>query len=419
MNRLIRAAVAMTCAFALAVPNAAQESGPTKTVLALDEAVSLARAAQPGILAYEREAAASEEAAVAARSLPDLEVTAGIENFPIRGDNAFSPTADEMTMYTIGLMREQVRRSKREADAERIRAEALVSRREASAEERRIRRAVMLAWIDAVEARAKQRLLVQLIADLRSGRKVIEASIPTGASSPALALQADAEIGLGEAQLADAKRAESRARAELGRWIGSPANRLLPDSLPHIDIPIEMMPHFGAHPEVQVALAREEVARRQVTAAREDRKPDLSWSVSLGIRPRYGEMVSAGVSIPLQINRRQRQDRLIGEALARADAAQLRAEDSRRELARDFHAAVADYEGAEAQIKRIEQESIPALEAAFKTAEARYAAGGGTLDQPFAIARRYVEVTVQSVEARARRARAAAEILHVHGETGR
>ena len=110
-------------------------------------------------------------------------------------------------------MREQVRRSKREAAAQKILADALVSRRQASVEERQIRRDVMLAWIDAVEARAKQQLLEQLISDLRTGRKVMEAAIPTGGSTPALALQADGEIAVEQSDLADAKRAEQRARA--------------------------------------------------------------------------------------------------------------------------------------------------------------------------------------------------------------
>lgn len=410
---------ALACALGIAVPAAAQQPGPDEPILTFEQAVGQAATDQPAIAAYEREAVASEEAAVAARSLPDPEVSAGIENYPVVGLNAPSPTKDEMTMYTIGIMREQVRRSKREAEARRINAEALVSRKQASADERHIRRSVMLAWIDAVESRAKQKLLERLVADLRAGRKIIEAGIPTGSSTPALVLQADAEIGLGEAQLTDAKRAESRARAELARWIGHAAYRPLPDSLPAIDVPADMLPHIDAHPEVQVALAQQEVAQRKVAIARAARKSDLTWSVSVGFRPDYGEMVSAGVSIPLQINRRQRQDRLVGEALARADAARLRTEDAKRMLERDYRTAVADYEGANAEIQRIEQEAKPALEAAFDAAKARVAGGGGTFDQPFAIAHRYVEVTIQSVEARAKRARAAAEILHVHGEVSR
>jgi cobalt-zinc-cadmium efflux system outer membrane protein len=415
---MFRTLVAAVAALTLTFPAPAQQRLPIEPALRLEDALALVRSDQPRIEAYERDAQASEEAAVAARSLPDPQLTTGIENFPITGRHALSPTADEMTMFTIGVMREQVRRSTREAQANRVLAEALVSRRQASAQERHIRRDVMLAWIDAVEARAKQTLLERMIADLRSGRNVMAAAIPTGGSTPALALQADAEIAIEQAQLADAVRAEKHARSELARWIGPAANRPLPDAIPDIQVPLGMMPPIDAHPEVQVALAQQQVADRQVEVANRGRKWDPTYSVSLGIRPSYGEMVTATVSIPLQLNRRNRQDRLVGEARARADAAALRAEDTRRELAEEYRNAVADYEGAQTELARISRDAIPALEGAFKAAEARYeGGGGGTLEQPFAIVRRYIEVHIQSVEAQARRARAAAQILHVHGET--
>ena len=417
MKRRSRPLLAAACALALAFPAAAQQplAGP---VLNLEDALNLARGDQPRIKAYEQDAQASEQAAVAARSLPDPQLTAGIQNFPVTGRNAPSPTADQMTMYTIGLMREQVRRSKREAQAQKILAEALVSRKQASAEERHIRRDAMLAWIDAVEARAKQSLLRRMISDLATGRKVMEAGVPTGNSTPALVLQADAEIAVEQAQLADAERAEKHARSELARWIGPAAYRPLPETIPDIEVPLDMMPALDAHPEVQVALAQQQVAERQVEVARQDRKWDPTWSVSVGFRPSYGEMATASVSIPLQLNRRNRQDRLVAEAQGRASAAALRAEDARRELAEEYRSAVADYEGADAELGRLNKDAIPALEGAFKAAEARYeGGGGGTLEQPFAIVRRYIEVHLQSVEAQARRARAAAQILHAHGET--
>jgi outer membrane protein TolC len=400
------------------MPAPAQQQPTAEPVLELQDALALAGTDQPRIAAYESEAQASEQAAVAARSLPDPQLTGGIQNFPITGHNAFSPIEDEMTMFVVGLMREQVRRSKREADAQRILAEALVSRRQAGAEERHIRRNVMIAWVDAVEARAKQRLLKRMIADLRTGRAVMEAGVPTGGSTPALVLQADAEIGIEQAQVADAERAEKRARSQLARWIGDAAYRPIPDVIPDFAVPLDMIPPIDAHPEVQVALAQQQVAERQVEVATNGRRWDPTWSVMLGIRPKYGEMVSATVSIPLQTNRRNKQERLVSEARLKANAAALRAEDARRELAEEYRSAVADYEGANAELARINKEAIPALEGAFKAAEARYeGGGGGTLEQPFAIVRRYVEVQIQSVEAQARRARAAAEILHVHGET--
>src|SRR3546814_15233633 len=63
--------------------------------------------------AFTRTARAAEEAAVAARQLPDPQLTIGIQNLPVTGSEAFDINADFMTMKTIGIMRTQVREAKR------------------------------------------------------------------------------------------------------------------------------------------------------------------------------------------------------------------------------------------------------------------------------------------------------------------
>ena len=395
---------------------AAAEEKPAGPVLTVQQAVALASADQPSVAAYESDAIASEQAAIAARSLPDPQISAGIQNYPVTGMNAPSPTRDEMTMYTIGVMREQVRRTQREAEAARLRAEAAVSRFQGSARQRTIQRDVMKAWIDAVEARAKQRLLVRVIGDLNTGQKIMEAGVPTGASSPALALEAQAEVSLAEAELADARGAEQRARGMLRRWIGPAADRPLPDYIPRIDLPPGVAPDFNAHPEVLVANAEETAAQREAQVARTQRRPNVSWSAMVGIRPTYGEMASVQVSIPLQINRRNLQDRKVAEAEARANAALLRAEDTKRDLAGQYAQALADYRSANARIAEISGHAIPSLEASFKAAEARYAGGQGSLELPLTVVRRYVETNIQLVEQQGAKARAAADLIYLTGD---
>ena len=399
-------------------PQAVPRSG---SVLGLDQAIALARSGQPSVAAFEREATASEQAAVAARSLSDLEVSAGVQNFPISGRDAFSPTADFMTMYTIGVMREQVRRSRREAEAARWRAEAVVSRSQGTVQQRRIERDVTIAWINAVEAAARQRLLAQVVSDLRVGQQVMEAGIPTGASTPALALQAQAEIALAQAQLAAARGAEARARGELARWIGPEGQRLLPPDVPLFALPPEAggKPGLVEHPEIRAAQAQEQAAQRQVDVTRSERRPNLSWSVMYGFRPSFGDMLSAQVSVPLQLNHRNLQDRRTAEAQARADAARLRTEDIFRELGGSLAAALADHRSAQEQITVLREQAIPALDASFKAAEARYASGQGTLDLPLSVVRRYVEANIQLLEQQGARARAAAEIIYLTGEPTR
>lgn len=395
-----------------------ESPGPMGAALGLDDAMRLARGEQPTIAAFEREAVASEQAAVAASTLPDPQVSVGVQNLPVTGDMALNPTRDDMTMYTIGIMREQVRRSRREVEAARLQAEAVISRAEGSAQERRIQRDVMIAWIDAVEAIARQRLLARVINDLEAGRAVMEAGIPTGVSNPALALQAQAEIALAQVQLDEARGAEARARAMLARWIGPAAQRPLPETLPRIALPANASAEagIGTHPQIRVAEAQEQAARRQIDVARSERRPNISWSVMYGWRPEYGDMVSAQVSIPLQRNRGQLQNRRITEAQERAEAARLRAEDTRRELDGTYRGALANYRSAEAQLAILREQAIPSLEASFEAAEASYAGGQGSLELPLNIVRRYIEANIQAVEQQGRLARAAAELIYLTGE---
>lgn len=416
---MVRSLVAVAAAFALALPAFAEQPATAEPVLTLQQAVALSSGDQPSVAAYESDAVASEQAAIAASSLPDPVVFAGIQNYPVTGRNAPSPTRDEMTMYTIGVMREQVRRSQREVEAARLRSEAAVSRFQGSARQRTIQRDVMKAWIDAVEARARQRLLLRVIGDLKTGQKIMEAGVPTGASSPALALEAQAEVSLAESELADAKGAEQRARGTLRRWISIAADRPLPDYIPRIDLPPDVAPDFNSHPEVLVANAEQKAAERQIDVAKSERHPNVSWSAMVGFRPSYGEMASVQVSIPLPINRRNLQDRKVAEAGARANAALFRAEDTKRDLAGQYAQALADYRSADERITEIGGRAIPSLEASFKAAEARYSGGQSSLELPLNIVRRYVETNIQLVEQQGAKARAAADLIYLTGEPGR
>ena len=401
----------------LAAANGSPQGSPlTEPVLMLQDVLALASGDQPAVAAYRSDANASEQAAVAARSLPDPQFSVGVQDFPVEGNHAFSPTKDDFTMYVLGVMREQVRRSKREAVAAQLQAEAVVSREQASAEQLHIRRDAMISWLNAVEANAKERLLVRVIDDLRTGQKIMESGVPTGSSSPALALEAQSEVALAEAQLADARGAEAHARAELARWIGPAAQRPLPDSVPNLALPPAMQGRMVDHPHLRAALAEETAAQRQVDVAVANRKPDVTWSVSYGFRPRFADMVSAQVSIPLPINRKNLQDRKVAEAQARADAAALRAEDMRRDLEEQYQTALADYRGADAQLASLTKTALPSLEAAFKAAQARYAGTQGSLELPLQIVRRYVETNISVVEQEGKRAHAAAEIIYLMGD---
>ena len=93
------------------------------------------------------------------------------------------------------------------------------------------------------------------------------------ASTPALALEAQAEIALAKAQQEGARGQEARARAEMGRWIGSAAHRPLPESVPALEAPEVSPAILARHPAVALARAQQQVNQRAVDVARQERKP--------------------------------------------------------------------------------------------------------------------------------------------------
>lgn len=85
------------------------QSRAEQPVLTLTEAAALANSDQPSLSAFEREAAASAAAAAAATVLPDPQVTAGVQNFPVTGEMAFNPTADGMNISGAPLLKTGMR----------------------------------------------------------------------------------------------------------------------------------------------------------------------------------------------------------------------------------------------------------------------------------------------------------------------
>src|SRR3546814_13500249 len=78
--------------------------------------------------------------------------------------------------------------------------------------------------------------------------------------------------------------------------------------------------------------------------ARAEKRPDWAFDVAYQRRAdRYGDMVSAGVTMSLPLFTRNRQDPMIAASSATAAAALAEQEDMRRALAADLEAGIADH----------------------------------------------------------------------------
>jgi len=399
---------------ALTTPSAAQAPDP----LAIDEALDLALENQPALDAYGRTARASEEAAVAARQLPDFEAVAGVRNLPVTGSNPLSFDAEMMTMRFVGIGRRQVRGAKRRAASARLLAEAEVARADEVLMALRIERDVLLAWTDAVEAQERQAVLESLAGRLEARVRTAEANVPTGRASAADAVAAQADVSAVRAEIAAARGAEASARAMLARWIGDAVDRPLAGGLPICRLPGREIVRaaIDGHPQLELARSRTAVAERSIDIARADRLPDWGWSIIYGNRGGgRSDMVSLQLSMDLPFNRSRLQDRRVAEAGELAAAARDRTEDMRRELTAGLEQALAEFDAAQMRLETTAEQTLPALRAAEQAQEARFEGGGGSLESVLIASERTVRAALDLVEQRAAVARASAD-LHYYSD---
>ncbi len=352
-----------------------------EAVLTLDDAAQLAVQRQPQLEAYDYASMAAREAAVAEGQLPDPVLRLGAQNVPITGSDALHLNRDDMTMSTIGVMREMVRPEKRRAAANRMQAESEQWEFERAAEARQIVRDAKLAWINAYEMAKRAALYGRIANELAAERKIGSQRLSAGATTASDIFQLDTMLsGMNDRRIATENESR-RARAQLARWLGDAAFRPLPEALvdettAFIQIGPSPDASFENHPTLAVRRKAMEVARFEAQRARAERKPDWSWEVMYGHRPEgRSDMVGFQIAVPLQINQANLQDRRVAEKLALVERARSMVLDQERQLRSDFLAVQADYEAAQARLREHQERLLPAARARLETASSGYAAG--------------------------------------------
>ena len=363
----------LALAAALAGP---AQAGPITFAAALDRAVEGA----PSLQAATLQADAARASAKAAGALPDPKLGLSLENAPISGPNAGRLDRDEMTMAKVGLMQEVPNGGRRRAAV--AGAQAVITQADAlrAAEMRKAKVATALAWIDLAYAERRLAAVDTVLANLRPLWDAQPSAVASGRSRPAQAL-APVEM---QARLDD-QRSELaarllRARADLTRWTGEPAPSAA-GMPPHFEIdPAALRVGLENNPTLAAYRAAAARADTEVDAARAARRPDWGWEVAYQRRdPRFGDMVSAGLTVSLPIFQRTRQEPLI--AARRADAARADAEreDTRRALAAQLEADLADHVMHHDQWQRTVGTVVPAAQQRANLETASYAAGTASL----------------------------------------
>ena len=382
--------------------------------LSLAEAIQLATQSQPLLQSLDDAAASTRQAAVAEGQLPDPKLKFGMINLPVTTNAALNFNRDDQTMLNVGYSQEMVPLKKRELASSRMLAEADQFHTEQIASARSIERDVALAWLDAYEAQRKFELYQRITDEMKAERKVLAAGVSSGGAKTSEVLTMDTEIAMTNEKRIFAQRDERKARAALARWIGASAARPISSELPVMTNSTNLeaaSSEIEKHPQLQYAHQSEKVAQLAVDSAQANLERNWGWEVGYGKRfADRSDMLSFQVSIDLQQDRANRQDRRTAEKRVLVEKAQKITEDKRRELSADLEGALADAQAAEARENVHLSSLIPNAKARLSVAHAGYAAGKNSLGDVWQARRAVIEIELDHWTILTDRQRAAVKI---------
>lgn len=389
---LRRMAIAFPIFLAVAGPLAHADEA-----LGLERALELAEARSRQVLAEDAGAAAARSMALSAGALPDPVLKAGVNNLPVDGVDRFSLTRDFMTMRSIGIAQELTRGDKRRARTARFEREAELAEAERALAVLELRRETATAWLDRHFQERQQELLRELKAETVLQVEAADAAYAGRRGSQAEVFAARTAGALIEDRLQEVGSRLSSAQVRLARWIGAAADRALapPPALDRAWVETtDVDALLERHPKVAVMLREEDVARADVAIARSSKRADWSIELSYSQRgPAFSNMASLGISVPLQVDPGQRQDREISAKLALADRIREQREEAKRELGAAIRSDILRWRSNVDRLARFDRSLLPLAVERTRGEIAAYRGGASSLAS--ALAARRLEIDMR------------------------
>ncbi|MGE0348566.1 TolC family protein [Hydrogenophaga sp.] len=343
--------------------------------LSLSGAVSAAVARSRSLDASTAAAHGAREMAVAAAQRPDPVLRLSLDNLPVDGPERFSTTRDFMTMRSVALMQTLPNADKRRARGERFEREA-----DAALSERAQRVAVLQteaaqAWLERRMQEQRIGLLQAQITETRVLVQTTEAALRGGRGSTADSFSAREALAQLEQSLIGAQAERANARLTLARFTGGPPDQPLadPPSMQFNPAPVNTPDQL---PDLKALQAREAVARAEAEVARQELKPDWSAEIMFSQRgSQFSNMVSIGVSVPLQWDKPQRQQRELAARLARVNELEAEREEQTRARVLQVQRWRQDWQAGQARLAHLDAQREPLAKQRTEVALAAYRGG--------------------------------------------
>ncbi len=345
---------------------------------------------------------AAREMAVAAGQLPDPVLRLGIDNLPVDGADRFSVERDFMTMRRIGVTQEFTRDDKRRLRAARYEREADRAAAEKAAGIAAVQRDTAMAWLDRYHLERMRAAVADQGEEAKLEVEAAEAAYRAGRGAQAdIFMVRAARVAL-DGRLSELDRRIRNARAMLARWVGSAADAPLAGTPAIKTVRLDartLDQDLERHPEIALLGRQVAVAESEAQLARANQRSD--WSVELAYQQRgsaFSNMISVGVSIPLQWDRKNRQGRELAAKLALTERAKAQQEDALRAHIAEVRTLLNEWENGHERLSRYERQLISLARDRTQAALAAYRAGKGELNAVLAARRNEIEVRIQTVQ---------------------
>jgi outer membrane protein TolC len=385
--------------------------------LALDEALRLAQRRSSQLAAHTASADASREMAAAAGRLPDPVLRVGISNLPVTGADAGSVTRDFMTMRSIGVAQEFTREEKRKARATRFERDADAAAASRALALANLQRDTAIAWLDRYYQERIHDVLIAQRDEARLQVEAAEATYRTGRGAQADVFAARSSVALIEDRIAQSDRQIATATTQLARWVGEPAGQPLAAAPVMDSVSIDasdLQLRLEHHPQLAVMAKQEDVVRAEADIARADRRAD--WSVELMYSqrgPSYSNMISLTVSIPVQWDQKNRQDRELAARLAMTERMRAQREEATREHTAEVRVMLQEWQSHRERLKRYDSSLSPLATDRTQAALAAYREGAGTLSSVLEARRGEIDTRIERLRLEMESARLWAQLNYL------
>jgi len=364
--------------------------------LTLEQAQRIAASRSLQLAAQDLQARAAREMGVAAGQLPDPVLKLGINNLPISGPDRYSLTRDFMTMRGFAVMQEITRADKRKARSGRFEREAEAAQTGRLVALAMLNRDTAMAWLDCLYL---ERMRGVLKAQRDEAGLQVEGA--DSAYRAARGTQADVFAARqGVAQINDriwqTERQLASARTKLARWVGDDARQPLgapPDlaTVRHHADTVEA--DLEQHPQIALMLRQEQIAQAEVDIAQSNKNADWTVELMLSQRgPSYPNMISLNVSIPLQWDQANRQDRELAAKQAVVEQLRAQREETTREHLAEARAWLQEWRSNRDRLAHYDTTLLPLTGERTRAALAAYRGGGGPLQAVLEARRMEIDV---------------------------